>query len=267
MNIYWHELKTKLRSVLVWSASVILLMLVFMSMFQAFAEDAAMVSELMASFPEELLIAFGMTDMDWSTILGFYGLLFVFSQICLAIQAANYGIGLVSIEETEWTADFLLSKPVGRTQIMTTKLLAALTSLAITQALLWLASFVLINTFRQGQEYQVNVVILLLLSLIVFQLFFLTVGMAISLLMKRLRNVLPISMGLVFGLYILNAFGGMIGEKSLEVISPFKHFAPSYIIKNAAWDWGMAAISVVCIIVAVTASYLLYARRNIASAV
>jgi len=242
-------------------------MLVFMSMFQAFAKDAAMVSELMASFPEELLIAFGMTDMDWSTILGFYGLLFVFSQICLAIQAANYGIGLVSIEETEWTADFLLSKPVGRTQIMTSKLLAALTSLAITQALIWLASFVLINTFRQGQEYQVKVVVLLLLSMIVFQLFFLTVGMAISLLMKRLRNVLPISMGLVFGLYILNAFGGMIGEKSLEVISPFKHFAPSYIIKNAAWDWGMAGISLVYIVVAVVASYVLYARRNIASAV
>ena len=70
--------------------------------------------EMMSSFPKELLIAFGMVDMDWSTILGFFGLVFVFVQICLAIQAANYGFSLVSIEETEWTADFLLSKPVSR---------------------------------------------------------------------------------------------------------------------------------------------------------
>jgi hypothetical protein len=34
-------------------------------------------------------------------------------------------------------------------------------------------------------------------------------------------------MGLVFGLYILNAFGDMIGEESLEILSPFKHFAPA----------------------------------------
>ena len=114
MNIYLHELKTKLPSVLIWSASLAILILVFLSMFQGFAADAAMVTELMNSFPKELLIAFGMTDMDFSTILGFFGLIFVFCQICLAIQAANYGVGLVSVEETEWTADFLLSKPVRR---------------------------------------------------------------------------------------------------------------------------------------------------------
>jgi ABC-2 type transport system permease protein len=101
----------------------------------------------------------------------------------------------------------------------------------------------------------------------VFQLFFLTVGMAISLLVKRLRNVLPYSMGLVFGLYILNAFGSMIGEKSLEIISPFKQFAPSFIIKHAAWDFPLMMISVVLIVASVIASYVLYTRRNIASAV
>jgi ABC-2 type transport system permease protein len=267
MNIYLHELKAKLTSVLIWSGSLFALILLFMSMFQAFAADAAMVTDLMNSFPEELLIAFGMTDMDWSTILGFFGLVFVFSQICLAVQAANYGVGLVSIEETEWTADFLLSKPVGRTRIMTSKLLAAITSLAITQAVVWASSFAFIAIFREGQEYQVKPIVLLLLSMAIFQLFFLTVGMVISLLMKRVRNVLPISMGLVFGLYILNAFGSMIGEKSLEILSPFKHFAPSYIIKHSAWDWSLVMISVASIIISVIGSYVLYTRRNIPSAI
>ena len=267
MNIFIHEFKVRLKSVLIWSGSISALILAFLSMFGSFAAEAALVSDLMDSFPKELLIAFGMTDMDWSTILGFFGLLFVFSQICLAIQAANYGFGLVSVEETEWTADFLLTKPVSRAKIMTSKLLAAISSLALTQAIIWGASFLFINIFRQGQEYQAEAVILLLLSMTIFQLFFLTVGMAISLLVKRLRNVLPYSMGLVFGLYILNAFGSMIGEKSLEILSPFKHFSPSYIIKNAAWDFPLMMISVVLIVISIIASYVLYARRNIASAV
>jgi ABC-2 type transport system permease protein len=267
MNIFKHEFKVRLKSVFIWSGSISALILAFLSMFGSFAAEAALVSDLMDSFPKELLIAFGMTDMDWSTILGFFGLLFVFSQVCLAIQAANYGFGLVSIEETEWTADFLLTKPVSRVKIMTSKLLAAISSLVLTQAIIWGASFLFINIFRQGQEYEVKAVILLLLSMTIFQLFFLTVGMAISLLVKRLRNVLPYSMGLVFGLYILNAFGSMIGEKSLEILSPFKHFSPSYIIKNAAWDFPLMMISVVLIVISIIASYVLYARRNIASAV
>ncbi len=267
MNIFIHEFKTKFRSVLIWSGSIVLLMLVFLSLFEAFAEQSAMVEEMMAAFPKELLIAFGMTDMDWSTILGFYGLLFTFTQICLAIQAANYGVGLVSIEETEWTADFLLSKPVGRVHIMTSKILAALACLGITQGIIWAASFPLVDLFSQGQDYALQPLVLLLLSMTIFQLFFLTVGMLISLLVKRVRNVLPFSMALVFGLYILNAFGGMIGDKSLEVLSPFQHFAPSSIIKNGAWDMPLVIISIAAIVIATIACYILYPRRNIASAV
>jgi ABC-2 type transport system permease protein len=267
MNIFVHELKTKIKSITIWAGSIAALTLIFMSLFKAFSTQSAMVNDLMKSFPQELLIAFGMVDMDFSTVLGFFGLLFVFSQVCLAIQAANYGVGLVSIEETEWTADFLLSKPVSRIQIMTSKLLAALTSLAITQGVVWASSFLFINIFRQGQEYQTKPLVLLLLSMIIFQLFFLTVGMVISLLVKRVRNVLPFSMALVFGLYILNAFGGMIGEQSLEILSPFKHFTPSYIIRHAAWDWPLVMVSIGLIIISSIGSYVLYARRNIASAV
>ncbi|MHB1385217.1 MAG: ABC transporter permease subunit, partial [Bellilinea sp.] len=191
MNIYMHELKTKMKSVLIWSVSISALILVFMSMFQSFSSTTVSVNQLMASFPEELLIAFGMVDMDWSTVLGFYGLLFVFTQICLAIQAANYGFSLVSIEETEWTADFLLSKPVGRPNIMTSKLLAAITELAITQAVVWISSFVFITIFSGGKDYQTEALVSLLLTMSIFQLFFLATGMVISLLVKRIRSVTP----------------------------------------------------------------------------
>jgi ABC-2 type transport system permease protein len=266
MNIYLHEIKTNLKSVWIWSASIVALILVFLSIYPGFSTNAAALQEMMKNFPKELLIAFGMTNMDWSSILGYFGLIFLFVQICLAIQAANYGFSLVSIEENELTADFLLAKPVGRTKIMTSKFLAALTGLTITNIVVWISSFLFIPLFDNGNGFSSKSLVMLLLSIVVFQLFFLSVGLVISLLVKRVRNVTPFSMGLVFGLYILNAFGGMIGEESFEVISPFKHFDPNYILKNAAFD-PLVLVSVVVIVIAVIASYGLYAHRNMISAV
>ncbi len=109
-------------------------------------------NELLAKFPPELRAAFGMDKMDLSTVLGFYSFIFLFVQLCLAIQASNYGFGLVSIEESELTADFLLSKPVSRAQVLTSKLLAALTSLTITNLVVWVSSFVAISLFRGERD-------------------------------------------------------------------------------------------------------------------
>jgi ABC-2 type transport system permease protein len=202
-----------------------------------------------------------------STVLGFYSFIFLFCQICLAIQASNYGFSLVSIEEREKTADFLLAKPVGRSKILTSKILSAGTGLAITNIVVWITTLVTINLFRDGRAYDTTALLLLLLSIAIFQLFFLSVGMLISLLVKRVRNVTPFSMALVFGMYLLNAFGNMLGQDTLEIITPFKHFDANYIINNAAYDLPLVLLSVVIIIVSIVGSYLLYARRNIASAV
>lgn len=263
MNIYKHEFKMKIGSVISWSIAITAIIFIVMAMYSAIAVDAALLNETLASMPEQLLMAFGMTGVDMSTVLGLFGLVFTFCQICIAIQAANYGFSLVSVEETDMTADFLLVKPVSRTRILTSKLLAALTALTITNVVVWVSSFIAINLFRDGQSYDSQALILLLASVLLFQLVFMTVGVVISLFMKRVRNVTPYTMALVFGAYILNAFGGMLGEDTIELITPFKHFDPNYILVNAEYNVPLVLISVVLIVVSVVGSYRLYTRRNI----
>lgn len=164
------------------------------------------------------------------------------------------------------TADFLLAKPVGRAHILTSKLLAAFTGLTITNIVVWVSSFVFINMFRAGRAYDTKTLLLLLLSIVVFQLFFLSVGILISLLMKRVRSVTSVSMALAFGMYVLSAFGGMLGDDTLDVITPFKHFEPNYIIANAAYDVPLVLLSVAVIIISMVGSYALYGKRNIQTA-
>jgi len=267
MNIFRQEFKMHLRSVITWSVAVAVLLLVFISLYPSFSEQAALLNEVLAKYPEQLLIAFGLKGVDLSTVLGYYGLVFLFTQICLAVQAANYGFSLVSVEEREWTADFLLAKPVRRNQILTSKLLAALSGLTITNLVVWVSSFAFINMFKGDKTYETSTLLLLLLSILVFQLFFLSVGLVISLLVKRIRSVTPYSMALAFGMYMLSVFSDMLGESKLEMITPFKHFEPNYIIQHGAYDLPLVLLSVTVIVISMVGSYALYTRRDIPSMV
>ena len=267
MNIYKQEFKMNLVSVVTWSFSLAVVIYVFLSLFSSVALDAEVFYETMANFPKELLMAFGMDTLDLSSVLGFYGVIFFICQVCLAIQASNYGFSILSVEERDLTADFLLAKPVGRNKILTGKFLSALTGLTITNAVVWICSFIAIDMNRHGRPYDREALVLLLLSIIMFQLFFLTLGMLISLLVKKVRSVTPFSMALAFGMYVLGAFGSLLGDAKLELITPFTHFQPNRILSTGEYDLPLVLISVSVIVISVVASYILYNKRNMASAV
>jgi ABC-2 type transport system permease protein len=249
--------------VIIWSISLALLLWFFFSLFPSFSEQAAVVQQMMSKFPPALLEAFGMNKMDLSTVMGFYSFLFVFVQLCLAIQAGNYGFGLVSIEESELTADFLMSKPVSRTQVLVSKLLAALSSLLLTELVVVVVSLIALKVYNGGRPYDMNILALLLVSMLILQLFFLSVGLVISLLVRRVRSVTPYSLGLGFGTYVLAAFSGIMGEVKLEYITPFKHLDPAYIVRNAGYDTQLVVLNVVVTVLALVISYWRYIRRDI----
>ena len=262
-NIYKHEFGARLKSVVIWSLAVTALVVIYFSFFSIFADQAALMNEMLARFPPEMRAAFGMDKMDLSTVLGYYSFIFLFVQLCLAIQAGNYGFGLVSIEESELTADFLLSKPVSRVQVLTSKLLAALTSLTITNLVVWVSSYTAITLFRGEHEYEPRTLLLLLISIVIFQLFFLSVGVVVSLLVKRVRSVTPYALGLGFGSYVLSAFSGVLGEVTLELLTPFKHLDAAAIVKQGAYDMPLVLLNVTVTLVSLAVSYGLYIRRDI----
>jgi len=262
-NIFRFEFRSRLKSVLIWSLSIAALILIFTSMFTAFADDAELLNTMMAKFPPEMKAAFGLDRMNMATVLGFYSLVFLFVQLCLAIQASNYGFGLVSIEESELTADFLLTKPVSRVQVITSKLLAAVACLTITNAAIWLSTFVAFESFRGERTYDTGILLLLLGSIIIFQLFFLGVGLVVSLLVKRVRSVTPYGLGLGFGMYVLSAFSGMLGDVKLEYITPFKHLDSAAIVQDGAYNTPLLLLNVSVTIIALVLSYWRYTRRDI----
>ena len=262
-NIYLHEFRTRIKSVLIWSLSVSALVLFFLSIFPTFADQSALMNELLSKYPPALLEAFGLGKMDLSTVAGFYGFVFVFVQLCLAIQSGNFGFGLVSIEENEMTADFLLTKPVTRLQVLNSKLISAFSSLLLTDLVVWVVSIVSILLFHDDRPYDLGLLVSLMLSIVIFQLFFLSVGLVVSLLVKRVRSVTPYSLGLGFGAYVLSAFSGVFGDVKLEYITPFKQLDPLYFVQHAAYNTPLLLINLSITLVSLALSYWLYTRRDI----
>ena len=82
-----------------------------------------------------------------------------------------------------------------------------------------------------------------------------------------MRSVTPYSMALAFGMYVLSAFGGMLGDGSLKLITPFKHFEPQLHRQQSGLRSPLVLISVAVILVSIVGSYVLYMRRDIHSAV
>lgn len=266
MNIYKFELKMYLRSVMIWSASIAALIFVFMAFYPAMAADTALLDQILENYPPELLKAFGMnTGISLASVPGFFTFVFVFVQLCAAIQASNYGFHFLSVEERELTADFLMSKPVSRMSIITGKFFAALTALTITNAFIWLGSVGSVEVFRNGNTYDMSNMIILLCSVTFLQLFFLCVGMLISVMVKKIRSVLSFSMALAFGLYTLNALAGIVDSPALGLLTPFRHFEPGYILSKGGYDTPMLMLSLGIIMVSLAGSFILYIRRDIAS--
>ena len=266
MNIFKFELKGYIKSMFIWAGSITFFLFLYMAFFPSMASDPEAFNSLMEAFPDEVMALMGINpDLPMMTIMGYYSLTMSMVLIPVAIQASNYGFNILSVEERELTADFLLTKPISRRKIFLSKFFAAFISLAATNIAIWIATLVAFILFKGDDNPEMFKVIVLLSSIVLFQLFFLNVGMMISVMVKKVPSVISFSMGLGFGMFILSSLGKMLSSEFLDVLSPFNHFDPGYILVNGTYDIIPSIISVFIIITSFVVSYFLYLRRNIAS--
>src|SRR5665811_154750 len=132
MNVFIHELKSYRKSTIIWTLSLCAFAVIFLLMYPAFTKDVAASRKALAGLPPVFREAVGISLANFFTIFGFYAYLLNFLMLAAAIQAINLGVGVISKEESGKTADFLLSKPVSRASVITSKLLAVLSLLLMT---------------------------------------------------------------------------------------------------------------------------------------
>jgi len=262
MNMYLHELKAYRRSTIIWTVSVVALMVFFMSLYPGLTKDADQFKKLLQAYPEGVRKALGISLDSITSLLGFYSYTFSYVVLCGSIQAMNLGTSILSKEVREKTADFLLTKPITRSQIVTAKLLAVVTSLLMTNIIYIAAACI---TAAAVSEKAVDFHTFLLISVTAFfvEFMFVALGIFISAAASKIKSVLSLSLGVVFGLYIINLFSSALGEKVVRYLSPFKYYDTAYIMKHSSYETSFIIIEVVFIIAAIAASFMIYSKKDI----
>ncbi|WP_045514737.1 ABC transporter permease subunit [Neobacillus niacini] len=264
MNILLHELKAYRKSTIIWTISLIMVVALFMSFYPSFTKDTEEFRKLLEGYPAALREAFGINLDNFFSILGFYCYGLSFVTLCGAIQAMNLGTSIVSKEVREKTADFLLTKPVTRTTVLTNKLLAALISIILTN-IVYLAAATLLAYQVATEDFNVSIFILLSLTVLFVQLIFLALGIIISVIVQKIKSVLTVSLATVFAFYFLGMFSSTSGEEAKRYLSPFKYFDTAYIIEKSSYEASFLIIGGIVMILAVGASYFIYAKKDIHS--
>jgi ABC-2 type transport system permease protein len=176
----------------------------------------------------------------------------------------NLGLSIFSKEVQEKTADFLFTKPVTRTAIMTAKLLAAFCSLLVTNVI-YIVAAVIIASAVSKEPIDLKALLLISVSALLMELMFLLLGVVVVVIARRIKTVLPLSLSIVFAFFILSMFGSIIGEKAIRYLTPFKYYDTAYIIKHSAYEPSFIMIEVIFVIAAIVSSYLIYTKNDIHS--
>jgi ABC-2 type transport system permease protein len=258
MNIYLHELRSTYKNALIWLVSIIVLTLFLTAFYPTFSKGMDDFVDVLNNLPEAMRIAFGLNPDTMGTILGYFAFMMTFVYICASIQAMIMGLSSLSKEIREKTADFLLSKPVSRSKVVTSKILSSLT-IILASNIIYLIVFYLILLSFADKSFAFDTYLLLTLATLFLQLIFFALGTLLSVIIPKIKTALPMSLGIVFGIYLLSTFTG----DKLEYFMPFKYFEVTEILLKNRYELKFMLITIIFIFVSICATYIIYKKKDI----
>ena len=262
MNIFFRELKANLKSLLIWSGIILLLILVGVSKFAAFAGDPQMLA-ILDSMPEGLVEALGMNAFNLTTITGFYGIMFIYFGLLGAIAAAMWGAEIISKEERNKTVEFSLVLPVSRSRVVTAKALAALVNCILFVLITWGASVLLVQKYTPDRAFY-DFLALEMQAMFLIELIFLAVGLLLGCGMKQYKLSSSTAVGIILATYFLSILVSMNQDLDfLKYFTPFKYYDAGQLYRVGSLDGTSLLLSAGIILVCVAAAYWTYNKRDL----
>ncbi len=262
MTIIKHEVKMNLKSLVIWSMSVSLMAFVFMLMFPMLENSLKEMGDQF-SHMEGLSAAFGMDKLSIYSPMGYYGTQVGF---ILALGGAMFagllGTGMLSKEEGGHTAEFLLTTPISRSQVVLQKVTGLLTIIVIFEiiyvALIMLA-FVMI-----GEPFSEKGFWIYHLAQFCMHLQIACICYGISAFIKKAN--IGLGLGLVLVLYFLDIMEKTISQlDGLRYITPFTYSGAGDVMTSGKIEGELLLIGIGVSIISIVVAYIKYVKKDIAA--
>ena len=260
MTLVKHELRQGRTAFLIWTAAIGFLLSVCIFLFPEMKVQMDSVNDVFASMGS-FTAAFGMDRLNFGTLTGFYA---VECGNVLGLGGAFYAalcaVGILSKEEKERTADFLLTHPVSRTRIITEKLIAVLIQITAMNIIIYALSVGSIAAV--GEEIPWKEISLLHIAYYLLQLELAGICFGISAFLHR--GSVGIGLGIAAVMYFLNLIAN-ISETAefLKYITPFGYCEGADIVSSGNLDGAKLAVGAVIGISGIVIAYLKYTKKDI----
>ena len=218
MTVIRHELKQSRISLIIWTAAIGFLLAVCIFMFPEMKGEMNEVNEVfssMGSFTQ----AFGMDKVNFGTLLGFYA---VECGNILGLGGAFFAslcaISVLSKEEKERTAEFLLTHPVSRVNVVAEKLISVILQIVILNVVVYVIAASSIALI--GEEVPWQEITLMHTAYLILQLELAGICFGVSAFLRR--GSIGTGLGIAVIMYFLNIIANLTeSAEFLQYITPF----------------------------------------------
>ncbi len=260
MTIVKHELHQNKLSFFIWTGAIGFLLAACVFLFPEMKGQMEGVSDVFASMGS-FTAAFGMDRLNFGTLIGFYG---IECGNILGLGGAFYAslcaVGMLSKEEKEHTAEFLLTHPVSRVKIITEKLISVFILITATNIVIYAISIGSIAII--GEEIPWKELRLLHIAYYLLQLELAGICFGISAFVKK--GSAGIGLGIATMMYFLNLIANIAEvAEFLKYITPFGYAEGADIISEGALDIKLVTIGMVFGIIGVISAYVKYCKKDI----
>lgn len=260
MTIIKHELRQGKTSFLIWTASIGFLLAICVFLFPEMKGEMEGISDVFASMGS-FTVAFGMDKLNFGTLIGYYA---IECGNVLGLGGAFYAslcaISILSKEEKERTAEFLLTHPISRIRIITEKLIAILIQITVMNLIIYVLSVGSMAII--GEEIPWKEMNLLHLAYYILQIELAGICFGISAFVRK--GSIGIGLGIAIIMYFLNLIANIAEvTEFLKYITPFGYCEGADIVTNGSLDSVLLLIGIVLCITGIIVAYLQYNWKDV----
>jgi ABC-2 type transport system permease protein len=215
-------------------------------------------------FPKSMLDAFGMDLSSWASLLGMYATYHVFYALLFGgVFAVSLGGEILSKEESRKTAEFLLTRPLRRSQIVASKLAVLVVYDICLNVVIAVTGWVGLTAFG-GQGWDHRAFLVLNFESLLFTLLFGALGLLVSVLGKRGRSATGVGTGIVLAAYFIDAFAKASAKvRDLGWLSPFRFVDTRVTVSGYGIEWWRVLYFVGLSVALCALTFVVYRKKDI----
>ena len=264
-NLFLKEMRRNALSLLLWMIVITLLISVTMSVYRTFFENQSKILGMMSLVPKGALQFKGISNFnDLLSVLGFYATNnIIYMMVLGSIFAIVLSSNILLKEEYSKTAEYLLTRPLTRSDIFFSKLAVLSLHVFLLNLVTALAGFICMELVKKG-PFSIKAFFILSLYTLLLNLLFGAIGLFLSTLVKRPKPITTFSIGLVLIFYFIYTLSKITDNASkIGYLSPFKYVNMDAINPAYKLDFWHLLYFIGISLLLVGISYRLYSRKDI----